>query len=61
MDRMHTEILYLPWHPMVSSIDSFELILRERGTIRLLAKFTHEVLELFEAVPVFVSESAVFE
>jgi hypothetical protein len=46
---------------MVSSIELFKLMLRERGTIRLLAKFTHEVLELFEAVPVFVSENAVFE
>jgi hypothetical protein len=31
MDRMHTEIPYLPWHPMVSSIDLFKVMLRERG------------------------------
>ena len=58
---MHTEIPYLPRHPMVSSVDLVKWIWGERGTIRLLAKFTPEVLELFEAVPVFVSESAVFE
>ncbi|KAF8240425.1 hypothetical protein L208DRAFT_1384469, partial [Tricholoma matsutake] len=57
---MYTEIPYLPWHPMVSSIDLFKMILKERTTIRLLAKFTHEALELFEAVPVYVSENAVF-
>ncbi|KAF8236891.1 hypothetical protein L208DRAFT_1390202, partial [Tricholoma matsutake] len=57
---IYTEILYLPWHPMVSSINLFKMILKERTTIRLLAKFTHKVLELFEAVPVYVSENPVF-
>ncbi|KAF8240369.1 hypothetical protein L208DRAFT_1233446 [Tricholoma matsutake] len=60
-DRMYTEIPHLPQRPMVSSIDLFKMILKERTTIRLLAKFTYEVLELFEAVPVYVSENAVFE
>ncbi|KAF8241123.1 hypothetical protein L208DRAFT_1383577 [Tricholoma matsutake] len=58
---MYTEIPHLPWCPMVSSIDLFKMILKERTTIRLLAKFTYEVLELFQAVPVYVSENAVFE
>ena len=53
LDRMYTEIPHLPQHPMVSSIDLFKRILRERTTIRLLAKFTHEVLELFQAEPVY--------
>ncbi|KAF8236085.1 hypothetical protein L208DRAFT_1391153, partial [Tricholoma matsutake] len=57
---MYTEIPYLPQHPIVSSIDLFKMILKERTTIRLLAKFTYEVLEFFEAVPVYVSENAVF-
>ncbi|KAF8227832.1 hypothetical protein L208DRAFT_1404868 [Tricholoma matsutake] len=59
---MYTEIPHLPRRPMVSSIDLFKMILKERTTIRLLAKFTYEVLELFQAVvPVYVSENAVFE
>lgn len=49
LNRMHTEIPCLPQCPMVSSVDLLKRILRERTTVRLLAKFTYEVLELFEA------------
>jgi hypothetical protein len=61
LDSIHTEIPYLPQRPMVSSVDLFKRMLRERSTIRLLTKFAHEVLELFDAVPVYVSENAVFQ
>jgi hypothetical protein len=36
-----------------NSIEFFESVLYERSTVALLAKFAHEVLEIFYATPLF--------
>jgi hypothetical protein len=36
-----------------NSIDFFKSVLYERPTVALLAKFAHEVLEIFYATPLF--------
>jgi hypothetical protein len=48
--------IQLQRRPMVSSIDLLKSILNERKTIRLLAKYTFEVLEVYETVQIYVPD-----
>ena len=52
MTRMYTDVAHLPHRPMVSSIDLLRSILAERKTIQLFAKYTYEVLMVFEVEPI---------
>jgi hypothetical protein len=61
MVKVYTDIPHMPRRPMISSIDLLKRILRERSTVRLLGKFTHEVLALYEATPIYISDLAVYE